>query len=112
MSVDRLMVQPLTIVKVGGSTLDEYGNTVAAAYGSPIQTTGYLEQRVSTEYLLDRDAIATNWVAYFPAGTNVSGLDRVQFGGQTFEVDGEPWQVFNPRLKAVSHLQANLKVVS
>ena len=111
MSVFNLMVQPLTISKIGGSTLDAYGNTVPSPVGAPVAVKGYLEQSESVETLNDRDTVVSTWQVFLPAGTNVNAFDRVGFNGQTSEVDGAPWQVFNPRTGAVSHIQAKLKVV-
>ena len=111
MSLARLMNQPLTIQKVGGSAVDEYGNAIAGAVGAPISVLGYLEQSQTVETLEDRDTVVSKWVAYLPAGSNVGAFDRINFNGQSFEVDGEPWQVYNPRTQAVSHLQMNLTVV-
>lgn len=110
MSLNNLMRQPLTIQKIGAGT-DEYGNTVPAALTSPVATVGYLEQVDSIETLNDRDTVVSGFQAWLPTGTDVSAFDRLNFGAQTFEVDGEPWQVFNPRTGVQSHIQAKLKVV-
>jgi hypothetical protein len=90
--------------------LDEYGNQIPGDV-SVITIVGYLEQMESVETLNDRDTIVSSWHAYLPAGTDVNAFDRIVFGGQTFEVDGAPWQVYNPRVTSVSHIQAKLKVV-
>ena len=111
MSLSRLLNQPLSLIKVASDVLDKYGNQVAAAYGSPISVVGYLEQKDSVETVLDRDTVVSSWEAFFPADTNVTAFDRIVFGSQTFEVDGSPWQVYNPRTKSVSHIQTKLKVV-
>jgi hypothetical protein len=110
MTLARFLNQPLELHKNQHTTLDQYGNQVPGDV-SVIQIVGYLEQVQSTEYLNDRDTVVTSWQAYFPAGTDVNAFDRIVFGGQTFEVDGAPWQVYNPRIGSVSHIQAQLKVV-
>lgn len=112
MSLARLMNQPLTIQKVGGSAVDEYGNAIAGALGSPIATVGYLEQKQTVETLNDRDTIVSTWVAYLPANSGIAAFDRINFNGQSFEVSGDPWQVYNPRAGAVSHLQMDVTVVT
>lgn len=111
MSLARLMNQPLTIQKVGGTAVDEYGNAIAGALGSPIPAVGYLAQRQTVETLNDRDTIVSTWEAFMPAGSNIGAFDRINFNGQSFEVSGEPWQVYNPRTQTVSHLQMSLTVV-
>lgn len=111
MSILRLMNQPLTITKIDGSAVDAYGNQTAASLGTPTAAFGYLEQSTTTEFLNDRDVIVSQWQVFFPADTVIGAYDRVSFNGQVFEVDGAPWQVYNPRAHSVSHIQARLKVV-
>jgi hypothetical protein len=111
MSLTRLLNQSLLLHKNSGATKDEYGNTLATDYGSPTTVLGYLEQTQSVENLNDRDTIVTGWKAWLPAGTNINAFDRIGFNGQLFEVDGAPWQVFNPRVASVSHIECNLTVV-
>lgn len=110
MPIRKFLNQPLTLQKNTGST-DRYGNTVPAT-ASTTSIVGYLEQMQSVETMTDRDVSVGDWVAYLPVGTDVNAQDRIVFGSQTFEVDGEPWQVYNPRIRQVDHLQAKLKVVS
>jgi len=111
MSLAKLLNQPLELHKNSTATVDEYGNQLDTDYGSPIQIVGYLEQTMSVETLSDRDTVVTSWVAYLPPDTNISAFDRIKFGTQTFEVDGAPWSVYNPRVASTSHIRANLKVV-
>ena len=111
MTLARLLNQPLALHKNSGATKDEYGNTLATDYGSPTNVLGYLEQSQSVETLNDRDTIVSSWKAWLPADTDVTAFDRIGFNGRIFEVDGAPWQVFNPRVASVSHIECNLKVV-
>ena len=110
MSLAKLLNQPLELHKNGHTTLDEYGNQIPGDV-SVITIVGYLEQSQTTEFLNDRDTVVTSWQAFLPAGTSINAFDRIKFGSQTFEVDGAPWQVYNPRFGQVSHIQAQLKVV-
>lgn len=110
MSLANLLRQPLTIQKIGAGT-DEYGNTIPTTLSAPVAVLGYLEQLDSIETILDRDTVVSSFRAWFPTGTNVTALDRVNYGSQTFEVDGSPWVVFNPRTGETSHLVTKLKVV-
>ena len=73
---------------------------------------GFLEQKDTVEYLLDRDTVVSKWKAFLFANSTVTKLAYINFGGQKFQVDGEPWQVFNPRKKSVSHIECKLIVVS
>lgn len=111
MSLAKLLNQPLALHKNSTAVKDVYGNTVASDLGSPVTVYGYLEQAESVETLADRDVVVSGWVLYLPEGTDVNAYDRIGFNGQIFEVDGSPWQVYNPRVGSVSHVQAKLKVV-
>lgn len=112
MTIQKLMSQPLTVQAVGGTTLDAYGNSVPGPVGAPVAEFGFLEQKDTVEYLLNRDTVVSKWKAFlFPTST-VTELAYINFGGQQFQVDGAPWHVFNPRAKAVSHIECKLIVVS
>lgn len=112
MSINHLLTQTLSLQTVGPATTDDYGNTVPGALGAPVTVRGYLEQTTTTEYLDARQTTITQWQAYLPAGTAIHPVDFITYGGQKFQVDGEPWQVYNPRTSAVSHVQCKLVAVS
>lgn len=107
MSLPTLLSQELQLQRMNVETLDPYGNKRLSSAPAVI-VKGYIEQTSSTENLVNRDTAVTRWTCYLPAGTPVGYLDRITFQGQTFQVDGEPHQVFNPRTKSVSHIQAAL----
>lgn len=111
MSLQRLLNQPLELHKVSLNTVDEYGNAIAGDFAAPVPIVGYLELTQSVETVLDRDTVVSEFKVWLPADSNVSAFDRIVFNGQTFEVDGSPWQVWNPRVQVLSHLIARLKVV-
>lgn len=50
---------------------------------------------------------------WLPADTVVSGLDRIEVDGLTWEVIGPPVKAVNPRRGgAVSHIEANVRAVT
>ena len=111
MSLRRLMNQPLTVQAVGKSGDDGYGNTVPVPVGDPVPEFGYLEQKDTIEYLLDRETVVSKWhAALFPDST-VTAAAYINFNSQKFQVDGEPWHVYNPRTKQMSHIECKLTVV-
>lgn len=110
MSLNNLMRQPVVIHKFAAA-VDEYGNTVPNATSASVAAVGYLEQKDSVETLEGRDTVVSAFQAWFPVGTPLNAFDRLSFGAQSFEVDGEPWQVYNPRTGVQSHIIAKLKVV-
>jgi hypothetical protein len=110
MSLSRLLNQPLQLQKVGSTTTDVYGDQIPDTSVAPINIVGFLEQVLSIEHLVDRDTTVTSWRAFFPAGTNIARLDRIINGAQTFQVDGDPWLVYNPRTKVVAFISCKLVI--
>lgn len=107
----RLLRQPLLVQKTSTTATDDYGNTVVAAEGLPVQVRGLLDFQQSTEVINDRDTVTTQWLAFVPADTDIDALDYVIFNGSTFRVTGQPQQVWNPRRGSVSHIEVRLTEV-
>jgi len=112
MSLSRLMSQPLTVQAWGVVGLDTYGGEIMGAVSAPVAVSGYLEQSTSVEFVLNRDTTVTTWKAFLPASVAITPLSLVNFASQVFQVDGAPWFVYNPRTKAVDHIECKLIVVS
>jgi hypothetical protein len=112
MSLRRLLSQPLTVQPVTDGSTDEYGNPVAGATGNPVAEMGYLEQKDTIEYQTDRETVVSKWTAYLLPDSVVTPLAYINFNSQKFQVDGEPWHVFNPRTKLVHHIECKLTVVT
>lgn len=111
MSIRSLMNQPLTVQLVADQT-DEYGNSIPGATGTPVPELGLLEQKDTIEYLTDRQTVVSKWKAFLTPESVVNARAWLNFGGQVFQVDGEPWHVYNPRTKQVSHIECKLIVIS
>lgn len=111
MTIRSLTRQPLTVIAPGAPVTDDYGNTVPGP-GTAVAEFGFLEMKSTQETLLDRDTTVTKWHAFLEADSTVTRLSTITFEGQTFQVDGEPWHVFNPRTGVVSHIEVDLTVVS
>lgn len=112
MSIAALLTQPLQVQAVGGSGTDEYGNATPGAVGDPVTEFGFLEQKDTTEYLDGRQTVVSRWTMFLPANSTVTATGFIAYGEQRFQVDGEPWHVYNPRTRAVDHIEAKLTVVS
>lgn len=112
MTVGRLMNQPLTVQKVGPATQNAYGDWIPGDVGASVATTGFIAQESSTEYLVNRDTTVTLWKAFLPAGTDIGHLDYINYQGQKFQVDGEPYHVWNPRTRAEAFIECKLVVVN
>ena len=106
---------------MGASTKDAYGDEVPGALGAPFVVLGFLEQKSSVEFQVDRDTTVSEWVAHLRV-TRLSGavwiptvigqLDQISYQGQLFQVDGVPERAYNPRLRSVSHLICKLVAIN
>lgn len=112
MSIGRLLTQPLLVQSVNGPGVDEYGNPAPGEAGPPVTEYGFLEQKDTTETVLDRQTVVSRWKVYLPKDSTVTATGYITFDGKRFQVDGEPWRVFNPRRQVVDHVEANLTVVT
>lgn len=112
MSIRRLLTQPVTVQPMLPGEPDDYGNTPNAAHGQPVAEFGYLDQKDSVEHLDDRDTVVTKWKAFLASDSVVTALSTVTFGGQVFQVDGEPYRVYNPRTRTFSHVECQLIVAT
>lgn len=60
----------------------------------------------ATEFTVDRDTFITRWQVYAPASIDVTPLDRIEWNGNTYDVDGDPlrWE-----FGALSHVALTLR---
>ena len=108
MAVTDLMTRAVTIVREYESgEADDYGNMVPAR--TLVQTVGELQQRGRDEPGDQGEMSRTDWLLFLPAETVIDTADRVIVDGAGFEVVGDPWHVRNPRLAALSHVEATLR---
>jgi len=108
----NLLNRPCQIVHRSPSdTEDDYGNllpdesvssTVCEFQRSASRATGRNENTEINELAESRARI------YLPVGTDITAGDRVIIDGLTYEVDGEPDAVRNPRTQKMSHVEASL----
>lgn len=111
MSVTALMTQPVVVQPMEPGPPDDYGNTPLTTLGQPVNERGYLDQKDTVEYLNGRDTTVTKWKAFLLPTSVVTALARINFQGQVFQVDGRPYQVYNPRTRMVSHIEVTLTTV-
>ena len=107
----NILNQPLTIQPRGLGTPDAYGNEVMVPVGPPVATTGYLEQRTSAEFLVNRDTVVSNWWAVLPPDAVINHKDYITFQSVIYEVIGEPEFKWNPRTGSIHHIEARLVVI-
>ena len=115
MSLLRLLRQPVTIEHREVTGTNEDGDDVIGVVGDPDEVLGYLTRGafgrglLGAEELADRETYTSDWILILPAGAAVTARDRVTYGDQEFEVNGEPHRVWNPRLAREHHVEVRLQ---
>lgn len=82
----------ITVVRPGSKASD-YGTGTVPDWDNATRTDYAgcsVQPAVGDEYTVDRDNTTTRWQAWAPGGCDVTGGDRVEFDGGTYEVDGQP----------------------
>lgn len=106
--IGNLLGQRVTLVQIGVTGRDPLGKPKTGETSRTSDIPARLEQRGSQE----GDAYVVNsWVAYLPAGTEVSERDVLIEGSRRFEVEGTPALNSVPGFPAADHLAVSLKYV-
>lgn len=102
--LSELVRECLVISRTGSGELDAYGDELTEF--TSIAATGYYERRSASE---TNDVTVADYlvVLYPPVGLNAG--DAVSFDEATLEIQGDPWQVSNPRTGAISHVEADAR---
>ncbi len=108
---DALLPHDVTIVRPA-TTTDSHGNDVRD-YGAGATRTemrAWMQQDRRTEPRTDgRDPLEQAWLMV-TNDDDVQGLDRVEWGEQTFEVEGPPEPVHTPA--GYHHTESTLRAVA
>lgn len=110
MSLQSLMVRDVTVVHPG-TTVDRYGN-VSKDWETATRksTKGWMARLSADEVLGDREALVSGMsLTIADLKVAVEGGDRVEVGGETYEVDGPPLQAWSPQ--GPHHLEVTLRRV-
>lgn len=94
MSFTSLLVHTVGIRARTTGSADRYGNETIV-YATAVTTPARVEQTRSQEVLGDRDTRLTWFAIFLPPTVTVAGLDHIEYGTRTFEVDGEPTTYFD-----------------
>lgn len=107
----ELLSTPVTILRATRVT-DRYGRD-SLDWSSPdrIDTTGYLHQQSALERTADRDTQSAQALLFLPAGTDITGRDRVQIAGHTWGVTGPPDHVMAAGSATEHHVEVSLRYV-
>lgn len=80
--------QPITVVARVKGAPDAFGNDTWTTTTTTV--TGAFDPGTSVEQIQGEDLLVTQPRVFLPAGVDVAAVDSVQFGGQSYEVDGAP----------------------
>lgn len=89
---------------------DAYGNQVTDwAHATSVSLSARVQQSSAGEDQLDRDSQLAQFVVFLPAGSDVTGSDRLTWAGRTLELVGPPTPVGGYR--GVHHIEARAREV-
>lgn len=112
MSISTLVNRTCTITRRSPSAAkDTYGNAIPGT--STVTTVCEIQQQPRRADAETTDDLSdTLWLGIFLPGTAIDASDAVTVDGLKYEVSGAPWPARNPRTRAVSHIEANLRRVA
>lgn len=111
MSFQGLLNQELTIVhrsQTGPEDRDgtpTWVETRTTAYG-------YKESVKSREYTDERDTQVEKSLLILPANVSIDKSDAIEMDGITYQIDGKPERLYNPRTHSEHHVECYLQEVS
>lgn len=111
MTLERLLTQTIEILPYEESAVNEY-NDPEPGFGDPVEVQGYLEKRDTSgkqEETIDRETAVSRWLLVVGPTAPLGHRDRIAYDGETYEVDGTVHRVWNPRMRRVHHLEAELR---
>lgn len=116
MSIGVLFNQTLTLVRTTGVERSAIGG-VSVDTEDRVDVSGYCEPMLGTtaqrENEANRNTGVSEWRAFLPAGTDVTGWDRVEWGGHTFDITAPPIGIPDPRAGgATHHIEIELREVT
>lgn len=112
MSVRLLMVHDVVLVRAG-TVESRYGDDVKDWSGTTrTEVKGWVAQRARDEVVDGREAQVHDYVVFLPAGTDVTGLDRVEWDDLTFEVVGPPNRAWSAKARGEHHVELDVRLVT
>lgn len=107
--ISDFFVHSVTILRAGSRT-DRYGATVEDwTTATETDALGWLARSTESEDRDEGDALVSDWTLRLPAGTDITGRDRVVHGDETFEVIGAPNHAPTPA--GEHHVRCRLRLV-
>jgi hypothetical protein len=106
----RLLREPVVILR-GKPAQDRYGSRLSFDDPDRITTVGFLQPGKAAERVGGRDTQSADAVVVLPAGTDVTGRDRLEIGGHTWHALGPPTRAVRAGQPGVHHIEVELRYV-
>jgi len=108
-ALDRLLTERVTVVRAA-VTRDRYGNAGTDwDTATRTDTPAWIEPTGASENDDQRSGQRAVWRLIVPVGVDITGRDRIEYQGETFEIDGPPLTLRTPR--GPHHVEAVLRWV-
>lgn len=105
----NLLRRTATLLLRSAGPPDEYGDPTSVVVSRDVPCD---VQQVSAREALEAGLQIGTWRAFLPAeAADLAGWDAMTVDGVTYELNGDPNPVFNPRLGVVDHVEVALEVV-
>lgn len=106
----RLGNQSVTVIRAGSPTEDEYHNEIPGPPSRHVIDGCSVQPGTGGVYLDRREATTTVYTVFAPKGSDVLDIDRVEYDGVEYDVDGSVmrWDVGS----ALDHVVVPLKKVT
>jgi hypothetical protein len=104
----RLGPHTITVVRPGTKPVD-YGSGTQPDWDTATRTTVdgcSVQPAPADEFTVDRDTFITRWQVFAPGGTDASATDRVEWQGDTYDIDGD---VLRWEFGALAHVVITLR---
>lgn len=106
MIADSMINQPCTITtRTPTDAKDARGNPVHTT--STADTVCYCEQATAAENTTAQDTQTDRWRLAFLTGTIVTASSIIDVGGRRLEIEGEPWDAWDPFAQRVDHIEVD-----
>lgn len=111
MIAETYLVMTGTLTRVTDGDPDAYNVPTEETTTATVRC--WLTQANAGESTRDANQQSEDVIVYLPAGTVVTGRDRITINGATFEFQGPPWSAVNPLAGgAVAFVQADARRVA
>lgn len=110
--IRHLLTKSVEHLAFVAGAVDELGNPVVS-WEAPVAIDAYIYklELAHDEVVRDREVALSTWRLVTDPDRSIGFRDRFRADGLTFEVDGSPHRVWNPRTASDHHVETQLRLV-